>query len=475
MASPVSSRRFGVSSPIAMAVEKSWEGTYVRTLQNHQELQRLLPYFCDWLPSWEITESVFSWQAYMVAEIVPNLVKKISSSPFMLDKELLRILHKNSSVQIVSDANLLCALLRGCRDVDQAVPCYDGTSGEADFLNSPNLDEKAKEVLRRFQAIKVFQTHQELQRLIPFFCEQLPNWENAEDFLSWQSYVASEIIPDLLKMILSSPFIGDEEKSIPLLKYSPGEIVLHENHLCALFHICYNMSLVAPFYDGTFGGPDLLVAPTLEGKAHAVVERLRYIQKNQCPLPVIHCYRGGMACVPEELCHAPALKDLKLDGNSIRVLPSALSASSELAVISLDRNKLSWIPEVIFSLPHLSVLSIAQNRLTAIPSGIKNLRDLSWVDLSGNSIKELPPEVGELSSLGYLDLSDTPVQSFPSQQMARLVSLVSLKLFHTSVESIPSEILNLPSLEKVFVSPNQLKSRPQDASKIAFRDNLYSR
>lgn len=174
----------------------------------------------------------------------------------------------------------------------------------------------------------------------------------------------------------------------------------------------------------------------------------------------LHLQFNRIAALSIELIHATStnLITLSLSHNLVReIQPRLFYNFKHLIDIKLSDNMLSVISQNAFAglEDTLLNLDISYNRLTTITElPLKNLLSLN---LAGNQLKQLPPETFKyLHRLKYLNLSSNPLYGgfppvFPS-------SLINLDISHTELKILPTILLlNLESLEKIFLSGNQLQ------------------
>ncbi|XP_070166621.1 protein artichoke isoform X1 [Polyergus mexicanus] len=174
----------------------------------------------------------------------------------------------------------------------------------------------------------------------------------------------------------------------------------------------------------------------------------------------LHLQFNRIAALSIELIYATStnLVTLNLSHNLVREIQPKLFYNFEhLIDIKLSDNMLSVISQNIFAglEDTLLNLDISYNRLTTITE--LSLRNLVSLNLASNQLKRLSPETFKyLHRLRYLNLSSNPLYGgfppvFPS-------SLINLDISHTELKILPTVLLlNLESLEKIFLSGNQLQ------------------
>ncbi|XP_029175127.1 protein artichoke [Nylanderia fulva] len=174
----------------------------------------------------------------------------------------------------------------------------------------------------------------------------------------------------------------------------------------------------------------------------------------------LHLQFNRIATLSSELIHATStnLMSLGLAHNLIREIQPRLFYNFEhLINLELSGNMLSVISQNTFAdlEDTLLNLDISYNRLITITELM--LGNLLSLNLAGNQLKRLSPETFKyLNKLKYLNLSSNPLYGgfppvFPS-------SLINLDISHTELKILPTVLLlNLKSLERIFLSGNQLQ------------------
>ena len=133
--------------------------------------------------------------------------------------------------------------------------------------------------------------------------------------------------------------------------------------------------------------------------------------------------------------------------------------------------------------PNLTVLHVDNcYQLTTVPRSIGNLTKLTWLNLSYNNIERLPPEIGKLRHLERLHVNNnrlqvqggggggatlltrtharTHTQELP-HDVWHLKDLQELQCDTNNIKALPSGVLEMRSLEKLFVHNNPLLT-PED-------------
>ncbi len=157
--------------------------------------------------------------------------------------------------------------------------------------------------------------------------------------------------------------------------------------------------------------------PLLEGE-----ERVKYLNLQNNEISKI-----------ENLVSLPNLTFLDLSGNRLREVAGLQSVSEHLRVLILSKNQIEAIRQPLDScLKNLDVLDLHENKLTRIEN------------------------LGRLQSLRVLNLSNNLIEQLDG--VAGLRALVELNLRKNKIKSIAEIPGGLPSLQKLYLSHNQLSS-----------------
>lgn len=114
---------------------------------------------------------------------------------------------------------------------------------------------------------------------------------------------------------------------------------------------------------------------------------------------------------------------------------------------------LSWLwligqlPSSIDSLEHLETLILSDNAIVGLPETIWFLDDLLVLDISNTSLSSLPQNIGLLGALSILDIWWTAIQTLPD--MSWLISLDQLICTHSDLQTLESDVMQLPDLDSI--------------------------
>ena len=104
------------------------------------------------------------------------------------------------------------------------------------------------------------------------------------------------------------------------------------------------------------------------------------------------------------------LRDLRLDGNRLTGLPSALGSLTALTRLSADNNALVSLPASLSRLSSLRELSLENNRLAAPVVDVTRWSHLRSLQLHGNPLEFLP-ELTACRALRSLSLGGARVRA----------------------------------------------------------------
>ncbi|KAL3746371.1 hypothetical protein ACJRO7_015344 [Eucalyptus globulus] len=157
--------------------------------------------------------------------------------------------------------------------------------------------------------------------------------------------------------------------------------------------------------------------------------------------------------LPVELGCTTALKELFLDGTSVRQIPISIGNLKQLEILSgLKCFPLTHLPSSICYLAALSELSLDGAKISKLPSSLGELLKLRRLSLRDcRYLGKLPYSIGEMRSLEELDISATSIPELPDS-IRKLKSLRVLRMDSSFIRAIPGEIGNLTKLEELHAS-----------------------
>ncbi len=128
-------------------------------------------------------------------------------------------------------------------------------------------------------------------------------------------------------------------------------------------------------------------------------------------LDLSHCGPIRDQVEEQALGYARLTRELRLEGNALHALPTAVGQFFRLQSLLADDNQISAIPVHLCKLPALSRLSLADNRLANLPAEIGLLSSLRSVNMDNNFLSVLPPAFFHLVNLEGLSLANNKIES----------------------------------------------------------------
>jgi hypothetical protein len=149
------------------------------------------------------------------------------------------------------------------------------------------------------------------------------------------------------------------------------------------------------------------------------------------------------------------LRWLSVRHNRLKILDLGIGFFTDLQVLDLGDNQLESLPESIGNLVLLKDLTLSNNKLTELPQNFSHLIQLSDLYLGSNIFSEFPIVLKNLKILHVLSLKSNQIMQVPNW-IKELSSLYKFSIQNNQISQLPEEILNLPLLELVFISPKHL-------------------
>ncbi|KAM4711658.1 leucine-rich repeats and immunoglobulin-like domains protein 3 isoform 1-T1 [Anableps anableps] len=198
----------------------------------------------------------------------------------------------------------------------------------------------------------------------------------------------------------------------------------------------------------------LFVGPVRGSGAHA----------GTCPPPcvcsgeLVDCGRVKRGRIPDTIPEWTV--QLDLSHNKLQVLDRNLfSKLPHLKELKLNHNKLESIPDLGPYASNITTLIIANNRITGISEELlRPFTSLETLDLSNNKIVELKINSFPALPLRNLFLFNNRISSLELGWSTNLASTLQvLELSHNRISSIPARFFQLPNLQHLDLSRNQIR------------------
>lgn len=175
--------------------------------------------------------------------------------------------------------------------------------------------------------------------------------------------------------------------------------------------------------------------------------------------------KNKLTQLPTEIQQLNNLKILNLTCNEFHSVPKEIYSLKQLQVLSLSQNKIKVIPtELPDELSNLVTLKIAANLIQLLPTNLSKWTQLQQLQLGsvygGNKLTSLSNTIIDLPSLQELDVSNNQLKSLPSQFI--IPKLKFLNLSNNQLASIPKSIASCQELKSLNLSKNHLASLPID-------------
>lgn len=135
--------------------------------------------------------------------------------------------------------------------------------------------------------------------------------------------------------------------------------------------------------------------------------------------------------------------------------------------IDLSSTDLYEFPAELFKLPtqQLTILSLDYNNIETLPAEIGQLINLIELSLNGNELINIPTEIIELKSLEILTLNENRLCTFP-EEVGELASLKQLSAIGNTLGKLPQSVSKLSNLEELYLDENQLYYLPTNFGKL---------
>ncbi|MBN3308709.1 OMD protein, partial [Amia calva] len=150
------------------------------------------------------------------------------------------------------------------------------------------------------------------------------------------------------------------------------------------------------------------------------------------------------------------LIQLHLDYNNLEEVPAPLPNTLER--LFLGFNKISKLSaDALQDLAKVTMLDLCNNKLTdAAVKGkiLSGMKSLMQINLCNNRLKSMPSDLP--ASLLQLSLENNSISSIPEGYFKKTPNLMSLRISHNKLKTVPFKVFNLSSLMELNLGHNQL-------------------
>lgn len=170
------------------------------------------------------------------------------------------------------------------------------------------------------------------------------------------------------------------------------------------------------------------------------------------------------------------LTQLHLEHNDLEEIPASLPKT--LQILHLGFNKISKIASnIIQDLINITVLDLCSNSLT--DEGIKGkvlsgFKSLVQINMCSNKLKTMPPDLP--TTLLQLSLENNSITSIPEGYFQKTPHIMSLRVSHNKIKTIPYTTFNLSQLTELKLGYNQLSQTffvPKNLQHLYLNHNDY--
>lgn len=173
----------------------------------------------------------------------------------------------------------------------------------------------------------------------------------------------------------------------------------------------------------------------------------------------------GLSRLHPSLGSLTFLRELMLEGNQLRTLPTNLGSIRELDVLDLKGNPLGSVPDALRDMDSLRILELDSCGLDSLPGWIGDLDRIWYLGVGNNRLQTLPPSFERLRRLGILSIFNNRLRTLPTG-FHRLDSLSELWAASNQLEALPDSFHRLPSLSTLQLDGNPLKSLPDSIGRL---------
>lgn len=207
----------------------------------------------------------------------------------------------------------------------------------------------------------------------------------------------------------------------------------------------------------------------------------------------LHLFDNEVFNYPNSIGLMTQLKDLWLNGDSIKIIPfeirdlknltdfgitscpninvdsvvNIIFELKNLIFLNLSENNLSDLPINTNLLSNLETLFISENKFKDIPKSIKSLKNLKRLVIDMNELESIDIKINELQSLKYINLSYNRFTEFP-KDLINLKNLIEIDIWYNEIKTIPYEINGLTKLTTINIKYNDLNEEYREKIQSLF-------
>ena len=156
---------------------------------------------------------------------------------------------------------------------------------------------------------------------------------------------------------------------------------------------------------------------------------------------------------------------MMLAGQFLRKIPPSVWEEDTVVGLEIHGNSLSGELEGLSMLTALRNLQLQENLFKMMPSEVCTLTELKSLRLSHNKLRTIPDEVSRLKLCEHFDISDNNLVAV-SDSVCRMFNLKVLTIDNNYVRTLPS-ILNLTALECLSIIANRVQTLDATDAEVA--------
>lgn len=146
----------------------------------------------------------------------------------------------------------------------------------------------------------------------------------------------------------------------------------------------------------------------------------------------------------------------------MKKMPDLISSFSTLEGIHImNLPEFEELPENLYESPLRSII-IINTGFKAFPKNIEKMKNLNTLVVIDSKLTELPASLGELPAINAVEISGNEISEFPAALAEKWQGIVSLRMNHTKLSSLPSNIFSMKKVSTFDFRYNpQLASLPE--------------